>query len=105
VVDNAKLQHFEKLLAHYGSLWRIGPHFDEFSLLQIDVQLFAEKCRCLGRQSPAMRTDAHGRQCRLLKSYPAGKRTSRAVGPLSQFLLGNEFVLKHMLLLSSFIFF
>ena len=82
-------------LAHCGSLWRIGLHFDEFSLFQVDIQLFAEKCGSLGWQSPTARAYTHGCQCRLLKAYPAGKCTTRAVGPLSQFLLGNEFVLKH----------
>ena len=82
-------------LAHCGSLWRIGLDFYEFSLFQVNIQLPAEKGCRLGRQFPAARADAHSRQCRLLKSYPAGKGATRAVGPLSQFLLGNEFVLKH----------
>ena len=102
VIDNAKVQHWQRALAHYGSLWRIGLNFYEFSLFQVNIQLPAEKCCRLGRQFPATRTDAHSRQCRLLKSYPAGKGASRAVSPLSQFLLGNEFVLKHNFSLITF---
>lgn len=95
-LTSTKVQHSERALAHCGSLWRIGLNFYEFSLFQVNIQLSAEKRCRLGRQFPAARADAHSRQCRLLKSYPAGKGATRAVGPLSQFLLGNEFVLKHI---------
>ena len=94
-LTSTKLRNMKSPMAHCGSLWRIGLHFYEFSLFQVNIQLSAEKRCRLGRQFPAARADAHSRQCRLLKSYPAGKGATRAVGPLSQFLLGNEFVLKH----------
>ena len=103
-LTSTKVQHWEMALAHCGSLWRIGLDFYEFSLFQVNIQLPAEKRCRLRRQFPAARADAHSRQCRLLKSYPAGKGTTWAVGPLSQFLLGNEFVLKHNFLhLTSYI--
>ena len=94
-LTSTKVRNMKSPMAHCGSLWRIGLHFYEFSLFQVDIQLPTEKrCRLRGEFS-AMRSDAHGCQCWLLKAYPAGKCTTRAVGPLSQFLFGNEFVLKH----------
>ena len=77
-------------MALFGAQWRTLSNFDDFSFLELYIELFTEEFCCFGWEFLGSRSDTHLGEFWLLQLHPSAECSAGTMNGFANLLFGDK---------------